>query len=1011
VYIASSEGTLYAIDDAGTTSWTAELPAAAVGPPALSAAGDIYVADKEGNLSAFTPDGSLRWRFEPPESVPSTVGPLPGPDGTIYYTIGGSVQAVSSDGQGLWNTRSRTFRSRTPLQLDPARGLLFFADDIFNAQDGSLLDLESPVKVDQYIAGNDGQTYLRAAHTIVQWQQAGPKLEISQSAQWDYASFVSGDGMVPFSAGVTREGVIWLMYTHTFVRTQIAWLDIDGQVLGTAEDPFTNSQVIGLLDQDAKVYVCGIKNISSSTPRPQCKAFVPGSKEPLWQIELDTSQEIKGGVLAPGRLYLATGEGILYALGAAQPVASQTYNLQPAGPADIRGKEVAPPPTSIAWVFRDATGFNDGPAVSANGTVYIASKEGTFYALDAGRNILWTAKLPASPVGSPALSATGDIYQADRQGNLSAFAPDGSLRWRFEPPESIPSTVGPLVDPDGTIYYTIGSSVQAVSPDGAGLWRTRSRTFRAHTPLQFDASRQLLFYSDDVFDVTDGTLLELESPINADQYIAGHDGQLYLRDQHTVMQWQLQGSSVEILQSAQWGYTSFVNPSYVPEDAGVTQEGAIWLSWYGGNRLAWLKTSGEVLGTVHSGLAEGQLITVLDKGGTAYICGAERPGTSQANPQCKAFVPGVEEPIWQVQLETIPELGQLGELTGGVLVPGRLYVASETGLLYAIGEGPALPLLAALEPSGAADTAQAAQPTPTATPESQAAIPVTPQATPVPTAIPPDSVVAGATLTYTIPVINYGPSDAPGVIVTDTLPAHVTFVQATSSQGPGCSESNGTLVCLLGDMPNGASALITIVVTVDRSATGTLAHTTTVTSQAADPHRGDNTFDRETIVKGEADLSINQTDAPDPALAGRPLTYTLTITNNGPADATGVTITSTLPLSVTYVSATGRAELACTASDGTVICDLGVLASGARATIDMTVAVDPSALGIIIHSASVAAQEPDFNLSDNTAIEETRIDAQADLSISRWPTAVPFAAPVVSSIRAGRMPATRLVHR
>ena len=53
-----------------------------------------------------------------------------------------------------------------------------------------------------------------------------------------------------------------------------------------------------------------------------------------------------------------------------------------------------------------------------------------------------------------------------------------------------------------------------------------------------------------------------------------------------------------------------------------------------------------------------------------------------------------------------------------------------------------------------------------------------------------------------------------------------------------------------------------------------------------------------------ADLAVTKTGLPDPVLVGSNLTYTVTVTNNGPNNASNVMVTDTLPANVTFVSAT-----------------------------------------------------------------------------------------------------------
>jgi uncharacterized repeat protein (TIGR01451 family) len=65
----------------------------------------------------------------------------------------------------------------------------------------------------------------------------------------------------------------------------------------------------------------------------------------------------------------------------------------------------------------------------------------------------------------------------------------------------------------------------------------------------------------------------------------------------------------------------------------------------------------------------------------------------------------------------------------------------------------------------------------------------------------------------------------------------------------------------------------------------------------------DQKFNEITPSKAGADLEINKTENLDPILTGENLTYTITIYNNGPHDATSVNVTDTLPPEVTYQSA------------------------------------------------------------------------------------------------------------
>src|SRR5262249_58795335 len=109
----------------------------------------------------------------------------------------------------------------------------------------------------------------------------------------------------------------------------------------------------------------------------------------------------------------------------------------------------------------------------------------------------------------------------------------------------------------------------------------------------------------------------------------------------------------------------------------------------------------------------------------------------------------------------------------------------------------------------------------------------------------------------------------------------------------GCVESCGTVACTGGALANGANATATIVVTAPNNG-GTITNNATVAGQQTDPNTANNTASATTTVNGSTDLSITKT-APATVAAGQQFTYTLSVQNGGPSDATGVSVTDTLP--------------------------------------------------------------------------------------------------------------------
>jgi len=254
----------------------------------------------------------------------------------------------------------------------------------------------------------------------------------------------------------------------------------------------------------------------------------------------------------------------------------------------------------------------------------------------------------------------------------------------------------------------------------------------------------------------------------------------------------------------------------------------------------------------------------------------------------------------------------------------------------------------------------------------------------------PDPVTEGGDVTYTIVVTNNGPGAASNVTLTDTLDELVTFVSATPSQGT-CSADTGTVSCDIGDLANGATATVTLVVTTpDVAEPLQITNQVSVSGTEPDPVGTNNSATEQTTVvpagPAMADLAVAKTDTPDPVLSGGPqLTYSITVSNNGPDDATNVLLVDTLPAEVTFDTATpstGDCDQMATA--GEVTCRLGSLASGNNMTVTVVVTPEPVTEPTgITNTVAVSATEEDPNLENNTASAFSTVNPPgADMSVS-----------------------------
>lgn len=126
-------------------------------------------------------------------------------------------------------------------------------------------------------------------------------------------------------------------------------------------------------------------------------------------------------------------------------------------------------------------------------------------------------------------------------------------------------------------------------------------------------------------------------------------------------------------------------------------------------------------------------------------------------------------------------------------------------------------------------------------------------------------------------------------------------------------------------------------------------------------------------IKNSADLMVIQSTDKPIVYVNDKLKYTITVTNNGPSDASRIILTNILPSNVDLISVFCP-HGSYTHSDRLINFRLGKLAS--HGSIVVTVTILPKTLGPMQNFTRVIAKQHDPNLDNNTYIETTTVAAR-----------------------------------
>ncbi len=272
----------------------------------------------------------------------------------------------------------------------------------------------------------------------------------------------------------------------------------------------------------------------------------------------------------------------------------------------------------------------------------------------------------------------------------------------------------------------------------------------------------------------------------------------------------------------------------------------------------------------------------------------------------------------------------------------------------------------------------------------------------------------GQTLTYTLNVAHTATStaDAFDVVVTDTIPSGLTYVDNSATAPAGWTVSYDAATHTLtwqGDLSRATGSVsLTYQATVDGpppppniGATLTNAAHLTWTSLP-----GDHTHERTgaggvddyaddasaDVTVTAPNLTLSKDDGGVSSGAGQVIVYHLSYSNTGNSEATGVTLTETVPANTTFDAANSTAGWSCAdgaAAGTTCTFSVGTVAAGANGTVDFAVRVNnplPAGVAQVSNSASIAddgSHGPESHTDDNTANDTTPVAAAPDLQITK----------------------------
>ncbi|GMU44640.1 MAG: autotransporter domain-containing protein [Xanthomonadales bacterium] len=261
-----------------------------------------------------------------------------------------------------------------------------------------------------------------------------------------------------------------------------------------------------------------------------------------------------------------------------------------------------------------------------------------------------------------------------------------------------------------------------------------------------------------------------------------------------------------------------------------------------------------------------------------------------------------------------------------------------------------------------------------------------------------DPVQVGSDFTYTLEVRNIGDSAANGVVVTDTLPAGLTLINA-SGAGFTCAGSTTVTCTLASALAPGASASVLLQVRAPAQA-GSISNRATVDSADVDVNATNNADTEATTITTEpppppvpqADLSISASAVPPSVLTGQAVELQIGVGNSGPDPAAATTVNGTLSPAFALSDVSGSGWT-CSVSGQQFACNRAGLPVNGNAELRAQASIRPGATAVADANLTVSSTTGDPQTANNaTRVVVAYQSGGADLAIVKTDSADPVRA-------------------